>query len=70
MEIYTTIPPTPIMTEVVVKIMVELDRGDSVSTLSPMSARDSMCHREVHQKVTGGEQDRGGPPKIGSTDPR
>jgi hypothetical protein len=24
MEIYTTIPPTPIMTEVVVKIMVEL----------------------------------------------
>jgi len=24
MEIYTTIPPTPIMTEVVIKIMVEL----------------------------------------------
>ena len=24
MKIYTTIPPTPIMTEVVVKIMVEL----------------------------------------------
>ena len=24
MEIYTTIPPTPIMTEVVVKIMVEM----------------------------------------------
>ena len=24
MEIYTTIPPTPIMTELVVKIMVEL----------------------------------------------
>jgi hypothetical protein len=24
MEIYTTIPPTPVLTEVVVKIMVEL----------------------------------------------
>jgi hypothetical protein len=47
LEIYTTIPPAPIITDIIIKIMVELlsvlalatiksSRGGSVSTLSHM----------------------------------
>jgi hypothetical protein len=83
MEIYTTIPPTPILTEVIVKIMVEL-----LSVLALASkqinqgrfskcavayilyiVRDSIYLREIHKKVAGGERDRGRSPKIGSIDP-
>jgi hypothetical protein len=81
MEIYTTIPPTPLMTEVVVKIMIELlsvlalaskqiKQGRLSKYAVTHTVRDLMCRREIHQKVTGRERDRDSPPKIGSTDAR
>jgi hypothetical protein len=38
--------------------------------LSPISVRDLMCYRKVHEEVTGRERDRDGARKIGSTDAR
>ena len=84
LEIYTTIPSTPILTEVVVKIMVELlsvlalaskqiKQGrfskSAVNYTHAYIVRDSIYVREIHQKAAGGERDRGGSPKTGSVDP-
>ena len=82
LEIYTTIPPTPILTEVIVKIMVQLlsvlalaskqiKQGRfsmSAVALTP-TVCDSIYLSEIHQKVVGGERDRGRSSKIGSIDP-
>jgi hypothetical protein len=68
LEIYTTIPPTPIMTEVIVKIMVELL---SVLALASKQIKEgrfsrcnvtyidpySMCHREIHEEDIEGKRD-------------
>ena len=66
LEIYTTILPTLIMTDVVVKIMIELL---SVLALASKQIKEgrfsgcnvtyidrcSMCHREIHEEDIGGK---------------
>ena len=84
LEIYTTIPPTPMLTDLIVKIMVELlsvlalafkqikqgQFGKCAVTHTYMyTVRDSIYLREIHKKVAGGDRDRGSSPKIGSIDP-
>ena len=80
LEIYTTIPPTPIMTDIIVKIMVELLSVLALATKQIKQGRFSKCaviypargsigHREVHKKIVGGERDRGHSPEIGPIDP-
>jgi hypothetical protein len=75
------IPPTPTMTEIVVKIMVELL---SVLALASKQIKEgrfsrckvayidrcSICHREIHEEDTGGKRDRDRASKIGSIDSR
>jgi hypothetical protein len=43
LEIYTTIPPTPILTEVIVKIMVELLSVFALATKQIKQGRFSKC---------------------------
>ena len=83
LEIYTTIPPSAILTEVIVKIMVELlsvlalaskqikqGRFSKCPVAYTYPVRDSIIYlREIHQKIAGGGRNRGGSPKIGSIDP-
>jgi len=69
LEVYTTIPPTPIMTEIVIKIMVELLSVLALALKQIKQGRFSkyartytfirglVCRREVHEKVSGGERD-------------
>jgi hypothetical protein len=73
-------PPTPIMTDIIVKILIELLSVLSLATKQVEQGRfskcavyiypvcGSMCHREVHTEVVRGERDRGGPTAIGSID--
>src|SRR6266436_409071 len=81
LEIYTTIPPTPLMTEVIVNIMVELlsvlalaskqiKQGGFSKYALTYIVHGLMCHREIHKKVAAGERDRGRSPTTGSIDPR
>jgi hypothetical protein len=73
-------PPTPIMTDIIIKIMVELLSVLALATnqikqgrFSKHSViyilRSSMFHREVREEIVRGRGDRGHTPKIGSTDP-
>jgi hypothetical protein len=67
LEIYTTIPPTPMMINIIVKIMVELLSVLALATKQIKQGRlsrcivtrtslvGSMCFREVHEKAVGGE---------------
>ena len=70
------------MTEVIVKIMLELlsvlalatkqikqGRFSECAVAYIYIVRDSIYLREIHKKVAGGERDRGRSPKIGSVDP-
>jgi hypothetical protein len=82
LEIYTAIPPTPIMTDIIVKIMIELLSVLALATKQIKQGRFSKyaitiyitrCsmsrrHSEIHKEVVGGERDRGSPSKIGSVD--
>src|SRR5713101_3163800 len=81
LEIYTMIPPTPIMTEVIVKIMVELLSVLALASKQIKEGRFSrcnityigrclICHREIHEEDIGGKRDRERASKIGSIDPR
>jgi hypothetical protein len=78
LEIYITIPPTPILTEVIVKVMIELlsvlalvskqikqGRFSKSAVTHIHVVRDSVYVREIHKKVAGGERNRGRSPKIG-----
>ena len=67
------------MTDMIVKIMVELlsvlalatqqiEQGRFSESIVTYIARGSMCHREVREEVDGGERDRGGSREIGSID--
>jgi len=66
LEIYTTVPPTPIMTEVIVKIMVELLSVLALASKQIKEGRFSRCivayigrcsisHREIHEEDIGGK---------------
>jgi hypothetical protein len=66
LEIYTTIPLTPMMTDIIIKIMVELLSVLALATKQisqgrfsecdvTYSTRDSLCHREVREEVIGGQ---------------
>jgi len=74
------IPPTPMLIEVIVKIMIEflsvlalaskqIKQGRLSECAVTFIVRSLMCYREVHKKITGGERDRDRSPKIGSIDP-
>ena len=79
LEIYTTIPPTPILTDIIVKIMAELLSVLALATKQIKQGRfskcgvtyivsSSMCDREVREEIVRGQRDRDSSPKIGSTD--
>ena len=82
LEIYTTIPPTPIMTDIIIKIIIELLSVLALATKQIKQGRLSKCAvvytvtlspillREVHEEVVGGERDRSSSPEIGSIDSR
>jgi hypothetical protein len=69
LEIYTTIPPTPVMTDIIVKIMVELLSVLALATKQIRQGRfskytitytlavgrDSTFHRGVCEEVVGGQ---------------
>jgi hypothetical protein len=74
------IPPTPMLIDVVVKIMIEflsvlalaskqIKQGRLSKFAVTYIVRGLMCRREVHKKTTGGERDRDDSSKIGSIDP-
>ena len=81
LEIYTTIPPTQMVTDIIIKIMVELLSVLALATKQIKQGRfsecavhiyiirGSMCHREVCEEVVGGQRDRDSPPEIGSINP-
>ncbi len=64
------VPPNPMMTEIIVKIMVELlsvlalaskqikqGRFSKCHVTHTLSVAQYMCDREIHQKAAGGERD-------------
>jgi hypothetical protein len=66
LQIYTAIPLTPAMTNIIVKIMVEIllvlalatkqiKQGRLSTCTVAYSASGSMCLRELHKKAFGGE---------------
>jgi hypothetical protein len=73
------VPPTPIMTDIIVKIMVGLLSVLALATKQINQRRfskcavtyiasDSMCHRENRGELLREQQDRGRTPKIGPTE--
>ena len=75
------VPPTPIMTDIIVKIMVELLLVLALATkqinqglFSKWAATNIACgsiyHREIREEFLSGQQDRGCTPETGSIDPR
>jgi hypothetical protein len=67
LEIYITIPPTTMMLDIIVKIMVEvlsvlalatkqIKQGRFSKCAITYSAYGSMCYREVRQKAVWGER--------------
>jgi hypothetical protein len=66
LEIYVTIPPTTMTTDIIVQIMVELLSVFAVATKQIKEGRlskcaiiytlpiGSLCHREICQKIVGG----------------
>ena len=72
-------PPTPIMTDIIVKIMVELlsvlalatkqiKQGRFSKWLSHVHLSGLMYHREICEEVAGRQRDRDSSPAIGSID--
>ena len=73
-------PPTPTMTDVIVKIMIELLSVLALATKQIEQGRfskcavymytvcGSICRREVRAEVVRGERDRGSSTAIGSID--
>ena len=69
LEIYTTISPTPMMTDIIIKIMVELLLVLALATRQIKQGRfsecavhiyivrGSMCRRKVREEVVGGQRD-------------
>ena len=62
LDIYTKVPPTPVMTEIVVKIMVELlstlalatkqiRQGRPSESVFPDALHDSMQYRKIRQEA-------------------
>jgi hypothetical protein len=79
LEVYTTIPPTPMMMDLIIKIMVELLSVLALATKQIKQRRFSkcasdtrclclMCHREIREEVVGEKerQDTGCTRQIGS----
>ena len=75
------IPPTPVMTEVIVKIMVELLSVLALASKQIKEGRFSKCkitytgcfsksHREIHEEDIGRKRDRDGTSTIRSIDSR
>ena len=48
LEIYTTMPPTPIMTDIIVKIMAELLSVLALATKQITQGRLSKCAARIH----------------------
>ena len=77
LEIYTTIPLSSLMTNLIVKIMVVLLSVLALATKRYKEGRVSKCaviytlpvgsmyYREAHKEIFGGERDRGRPAEIG-----
>jgi hypothetical protein len=77
LEIYTKIPPSLLMTDLIFKIVVELLSVLALATKKYKEGRfskcavihtlpvGSMCHRAVREEIVGGERDRGRSPEIG-----
>jgi hypothetical protein len=81
LEIYTEIPPAPIMTGIIVKIIVELLSVLSLATKQIKQGRfsksiimqtidRSIGHREVHEETVRRERHRDCASTTGSIDPR
>jgi hypothetical protein len=81
LEVYTTIPPTTMMTDLIVKIMVELLSVLALTTKEIKQGRFSkcalrlrhlcsVCHREIREELVGERerQDTGFPRQIRSVD--
>ena len=80
LRIYTDLPLTPSMTEISVKIMVELLSVLALATKQIKQGRFSKqivvfdidistCHREIRQEATRRKRDRGSPPTPGPSYP-
>jgi hypothetical protein len=76
LNIYTEIAPTPALTSVLVKIIVELISTLALATKQVKQGRlsefglidttlDSMERSETYEDAPGRQGHRGGPPKIG-----
>jgi hypothetical protein len=78
LSIYTEVAPTPALTSVLVKILVELLNTLALATKQVKQGRfselvlaaghralDLMRHREIYEKAPGGERHRGNPPEVG-----
>jgi hypothetical protein len=82
LEVYTTIPPIPVMIDLIIKIMVELLSVLALTTKQIRQGRFSecidqiyvwlcsMCRREICEEVVGEaeRQNTGCPGEIGSVD--
>ncbi len=80
LDIYTKVSPTEAMTEIVVKILVELLSTLALATKQIKQGRPSesvfsdvlsysMQCREIRKEALWGEWDRGGSPEAGPTNP-
>ena len=76
LSIYTGVPHTPALTNVLVKIIVELLTTLALATKQVKQGRfsefvlagailDSMQHREICEEASGREGHRGNPPEVG-----
>ena len=76
LRIYAGIPPTPALTSVLVKIIVELISTLALATKQVKQGRfsefvllvttvDSMEHREIYGEASGREGHRGDDPEVG-----
>ena len=74
------IPPTPMMTDIIVQLMVavlsvlalatkQMKQGRFSKYTVTYTPRGSLRHREVYEEVVGGARDRGCPAEVGSIDP-
>ena len=82
LDIYANLPPTPMMTDIIVKILVELLAVLALATKQIKQGRFSECAvniqyvfrnsislREVHEEAVWRERDRGRASAARSTDP-
>ncbi|KAH8981728.1 hypothetical protein EDB92DRAFT_1820136 [Lactarius akahatsu] len=71
LRIYTDLPLTPSMTEISIKIMVELLSVVALATKQIKQGRlSSTLHREIRKETTRGKRDRGRPTQAGPSHPR